>query len=43
VHPEQKEEKIVRGKIWKGKKAKKKGEKGEKEKKTVGLFTGHCS
>jgi hypothetical protein len=38
VHPEQKEEKIVREKIWKGKKAKKKRGKGKK--KTVGLFTG---
>jgi hypothetical protein len=27
VHPKQKEEKIVRGKIWKGKKAKKKRKK----------------
>jgi hypothetical protein len=31
VHPEQKEEKIMRGKIWKGKKEKK--GKGEEEKK----------
>jgi hypothetical protein len=42
MHPEQKEEKIVCGKIWKGKKAKKRG-KGGKRKKIVGLLTRHCS
>jgi hypothetical protein len=32
MHPEQKEEKIVCGKIWKGKKPKKKGKEGKKKK-----------
>jgi hypothetical protein len=40
MHPEQKEEKTVCGKIWEGKKEKK-GKEGRK--KTVGLFTRHCS
>jgi hypothetical protein len=35
VHQEQKEEKIVREKIWKGKKAKKKREKRKKNYRTI--------